>query len=418
MELAFYEQVTKQDAANLSYYNIIQGIICICVLIIAHKIYMHYKRKFQNMMAALNNKIMLLQSEQAAQLKIINTTKNKVETCAHMNNTTMTNISDTMDIMQEEINENSNLISTTRREIEDNNNTLTNIIKGIIDDQDSAIETAQVTQIDRINYLARQQNDSDKQYNELLSNQYSIILLMQEELKKQNLALSMLNNLDIDMPICIGVIREYIHYTAYEYDSSRNFKKIEYIKATPLYVSSLVEALNIDDYSTNNGIEISDMRVAMDIVTLYGENFKYLKQLKVFKNTRPIVNNIGDKGVLKKCHKQFLISDIPDISIEHIEYDFSKLYCGSYGMLGTAININSMTANDTEYNPGENQKLLDSIDSLPKFANLKEIKFTNMHFESPRLFKILKTMNFEVLEQTYHPADINVTRSIHAFKKE
>ena len=89
MELAFYEQVTKQDAANLSYYNIIQGIICICVLIIANKIYMHYKRKFQNMMAALNNKIMLLQSEQAAQLKIINTTKNKVETCAHLNNKTM-----------------------------------------------------------------------------------------------------------------------------------------------------------------------------------------------------------------------------------------------------------------------------------------------------------------------------------------
>ena len=109
-----------------------------------------------------------------------------------------------------------------------------------------------------------------------------------------------------------------------------------------------------------------------------------------------------------------MLSDMVDIHVEIITYNFSKLH----GRGSESVYIEDIDSNNKEYNPGENQKLLDSIDSLPQFKHLKEIKFTNMHFESPRLFKILKTMNFEVLEQTYHPADIGVTRSIHAFKKE
>ena len=326
----------------------------------------------------LNNNLKKIDGTISTQNENINLMQESLGTYANINST-----QETLDKFNVDLEQMQETLDKFNVDLEQTQETLENHENDIPDIQD-ALETNKINIRDIKSKLNTQNNDIIDMGNKITQ--------LYELIDKQNLSISLLSNLEIDMPVCIGKICKD--------RGSINFKSI--------YVSSLVEIINIDDFNItlpdNYSFDYSSIQYT---VTLYGENFKYLKKLKTFITKTSFVQD-----VLNIHNKQFTLDDIVNLPLETLVYNFAKISRNYNNHPSFHPNKHS-----NEFIPGSNKKLLDSIDNLPKFTKLNSIHFTNMCFETSRLYKILKTMGFKIIEQIYNPLDINITQSVHAVRK-
>ena len=217
--------------------------------------------------------------------------------------------------------------------------------------------------------------------------------------EQNNIILNLQNNLEIDMPICIGKIdmnmfSERRHHTG---------KNMGYIYVKPIYVSSLIHTINIGDYVIKS---LNMWMDSPDIVSLFVENLKYLKKLKIFKNptnnirtrldieSTTLSHGVSNQNYDRYTKKLFTLNMISHLRLEMIEYNFD--------------------------NYENKHDISESIENLHKFNNLHTIKFTNMNYSSTKLSEILKQINFKIIEQTFSYSSNNpnneITQSIHAIR--
>jgi len=239
------------------------------------------------------------------------------------------------------------------------------------------------------------QNQQDKTYYDRLLNEH-------------NMAISLINNLEYDMPICIGKIST----ISYKSPNASNSNTL-YSEAKPIYVSSLIETINFEDYiKVGNGSELQ-------AITLYIENFIYLKKIQTFNNPTPYIQNIlyhyQNKNNYNPYHKPFTFDDIIHLPIEVIIYNCIYVeYQNGIQKTKHPRSISNDGDYPYEYNKGDNDKLLNSIDNLYKFSKLNTIYLTNMQYSTEKLSNLLDKMNFRILEQTFDPSNKDITWSIHA----
>jgi hypothetical protein len=245
-------------------------------------------------------------------------------------------------------------------------------------------------------------------YDSSLEENHNITAKLQKDIIEQNMTINLINNLEYDMPICIGKISQF----AYNYDNNNSDHRTPYIEIKPIYVSSLIEILNIEEHLIKKK-HYENENNRFDIITLYVDNFRYLHKLKIFRNTTMNIQNVlYSNSHRDEYNKQFTLNNIIHLPIESITYNFTKIYRAD-GMR-YAVVPDCYKNHAKEYNEGDNDKLLNSIDNLYKFSKLNTIHFTNMNYNTTKLYKLLKQMNFKILEQTFDPSNKDITWSVHA----
>ena len=344
----------------------------------------------------LNNNLKKMDGTISTQNENINLMQESLGTYANINST-----QETLDKFNVDLEQMQETLDKFNVDLEQTQETLENHENDIPDIQD-ALETNKINIRDIKSKLNTQNNDIIDMGNKITQ--------LYELIDKQNLSISLLSNLEIDMPVCIGKICK-----AKKIYNGSNWIHT-YVNIKSIYVSSLVEVINMNDYDNLGSKDENDSirnSTVPYVISLYGENFKYLKKLKTFINKTSLVQD-----VLNKYNKQFTLDDIVNLPLETLVYNFAYVYdytdYNGYGSITTTPIPNKSCS---EFIPGSNKKLLDSIDNLPKFTKLNSIHFTNMCFETSRLYKILKTMGFKIIEQIYNPLDINITQSVHAVRK-